>query len=210
MKAVIFDIDGTLLDTTEYIYQAFENSLKTHGYPLISRADMSHTIGESLEDCYRAFCGAQDVARLIDTHHVFQLEHPYLPFAYNTVKETLHSLKKQGIQIGALTSRSAETVQDTLEDAGIGGYIAHVLTLDDVVHHKPDPEGIYKHLNYFGIAPEQAMMVGDSPVDVLAGKNAGVKTVGVTYGFHGNRILESDPDYVIDDIGEIVRLVAKS
>ena len=207
MNTIIFDIDGTLLDTTEYIYQAFEQSLEKHGFPALDRGQMSHRIGESLADCYKAFSGASDVEYLMDAHHAFQLGHSHLPIAYEGALDTLEALKKRGFHIGALTSRSAATVQDTLADAGLDEYIEYVLTLDDVIHHKPDPEGIYKHLNYFGISPEEALMVGDSPVDVLAGKNAGVKTVGVTYGFHGDRIVESDPDHVIDDIAEVLDLV---
>ena len=207
MNTIIFDIDGTLLDTTEYIYQSFEHSLKTHGYPKIHRDVMSHNIGQSLEECYLVFSGETDVAHLMKTHHTFQLEHSHLPVAYDGALRTLESLKDKGFHIGALTSRSAITVQDTLVDAGLDEYIEYVLTLDDVENHKPDPEGIYKHLNYFGVSPEEAMMVGDSPVDVQAGKNAGVKTVGVTYGFHGERIIESDPDHVIDEIYQIVDLI---
>src|SRR3989344_125798 len=126
MNTIIFDIDGTLLDTTEYIYQAFEQSLEKHGFPALDREEMSHRIGESLADCYKAFSGASDVEYLMDAHHAFQLGHSHLPIAYEGALDTLEALKKRGFHIGALTSRSAATVHDTLADAGLDEYIEYV------------------------------------------------------------------------------------
>jgi pyrophosphatase PpaX len=83
----------------------------------------------------------------------------------------------------------------------------YVVAFEDVVNVKPHPEPVYKALKFLGVGPENTVMAGDSDADILAGKNAGTSTVGVTYGFHGMRIVESGPDFLIDSINEIVPIV---
>ncbi len=207
-KAVFFDVDGTLLDTTEYIYQAFEYSLALYNNTRLPRSQMSHTMGKSLKVCYQVFTEMNDVLHLMKSHHQFQISNPHLAKPYPHTLQTLKTLHEKGYKIGAITTRASNTVGTTLEAAGILPYIDHYVTADDVQAVKPDPEGINKMLNHFSVLPKQTIMVGDTEVDVQAGKNAGTKTVGALYGFHGERIRESKPDHVIADISEIINLVS--
>lgn len=206
-QAILFDVDGTLLDTTEYIYGAFEYSLQKNSFPVLPRSEMGLMMGKSLKDCYIAFTKTQDVKDLMQDHHQFQLVHPELSHVYKGAIETLLGLLKAGYRLSTITSRSGNIVLDTLKRARIDLYFEHIITLDDVQKEKPDPEGILKALQKMDIAPQKAIMVGDSPVDIEAGKNAGTKTVGAAYGFHGAKIAESNPDYVIKDIGEVINLL---
>jgi pyrophosphatase PpaX len=77
------------------------------------------------------------------------------------------------------------------------------VTGTDVTNHKPDPEGIFLALNNLGIRSKNVIMIGDTAPDIEAGKNAGVKTIGVTYGFYGRKVTECNPDYVINNFSEI-------
>lgn len=205
--AVLFDVDGTLLDTNDYIYGAFEHTFKRHGHTVLSRDEMHHLAGRPLEECYRVFTNRTEVTELMGTHHQFQLDNPALAKAYPHTLETLSALKKKDIKLGAITTRAANTVHDTLASSGIDAYIDYVVTIDDVHISKPDPEGIFLTLNAFGLGSDDAIMVGDTPADIHAGKNAGVRTVGAAYGLYGEHIVEEEPDFVIDDIKEIVEIV---
>jgi len=207
ISAVLFDVDGTLIDTTEYIYQAFEHSLDLHNYDLLPRSEMKKMIGQTLEDCYHEFAQIVDVEQLMDTHHEYQIENPHLAIVYPNSLGTLEKLREKGILIAVVTSRARETAIETLEHLDLLPHIDYVVGLEDVKNAKPDPEGINKALNFLGVHPADSMMVGDSDVDVAAGKNAGTMTVGVMYGFHGDDIISSEPDHVIDDIIEVVDLL---
>lgn len=205
-KAILFDVDGTILDTHEYIYQAFEHSLGMHHKPL-TREEIQIIMGKPLEECYRILTELEDISELAESHKLFQANNAFLakPFP-NTIK-TLEKIKKNGMLIGAVTTRAKESATESLDVNEVMPYINHFVAFEDVVNPKPDPEGIHQVLNYFGIDPSDAIMVGDSDVDVFAGKNAGVSTVGVTYGFHGENIVEADPDFVIDDIQEVLAVI---
>lgn len=98
-------------------------------------------------------------------------------------------------------------MEQTLRLADIFDLLDVIINADDVKNHKPHPEPIKKALRKLGALSESAVMVGDTDVDVLAGKNAGVVTIGVTYGFHGEKIRKSNPDFLIDDISEILKIV---
>lgn len=202
--AILFDVDGTLLDTTEYIYGAFEYSLKKHTLPVLPRSEMKKMMGKSLEDCYKVFAKQNDVRALMTDHHVFQVGHPELSHVYDGTIKTLTKLRATGYRLAAITSRAGKIVFETLKNAKIDHFFEVIITFDDVKKEKPDPEGILKALARMGISPHEAIMVGDSPVDIEAGKSAGTLTIGATYGFHGAKIAKSQPDYVIGGIGEIL------
>lgn len=207
IQAVLFDVDGTLIDTSEYIYQAYEHSLGRHKHDLLSREEMSHLMGKSLEDTYKEITGLDAVNPFMDAHREYQFENAGLAVAFPHSLQTLESLRKKGISIGAVTTRARDTAIETLEEAELYPLIDFFVGFEDVVAPKPDPEGIKKALDFFNVHPADAIMIGDSPVDVAAGKNAETHTIGVTYGFHGDRIIDTEPDYVVDDISEIIEII---
>ncbi len=207
IQAVLFDVDGTLIDTSEYIYQAYEHSLGRHNHNLLSREELSHLMGKSLEDTYREITGLDAVNPFMEAHRKYQFENAGLAVAFPHSLSTLEALRQKGISIAAVTTRARDTAIETLEEAELFPLIDFFVGFEDVTTPKPDPEGIKKALDFFNVHPSNAIMIGDSPVDVAAGKNAETHTVGVTYGFHGDRIVDTEPDYVIDDIGELIEIV---
>lgn len=206
LKAVLFDVDGTLLDTHEYIYQAFEHSLNKH-HKLLTRKEIKKIMGKPLEECYKILTELDDVTELADSHREFQTVNYHLSKPFPHTVKTLEKLQSKGILLAAITTRARESAKKTLETASILKYFNYFVGFEDVSRPKPDAEPLLKALNFLNVDPKDAIMVGDSEVDVYAGKNAGTKTVGVTYGFHGEHIAKTHPDYVIDDIGELLKIV---
>jgi pyrophosphatase PpaX len=205
----LFDIDGTLLNTTQYVYGAYKSTLLTHMGVEMSWEQVSPVLGKPLVECYQLLSGLESVDHLMDDHVKFQAKDSSLGLvtAYPNAIDVLSQLRDAGIRIAAITSRGGEGMSKTLKIGGIAPYLELVITDADVTLHKPDPEGILKALTLFNVSPDRAIMIGDTAVDVLAGRNAGVKTVGVTYGFHARKIEEAKPDYVIDNILEVLPIL---
>ncbi|MDI6815749.1 MAG: HAD-IA family hydrolase [Actinomycetota bacterium] len=206
-KAILFDVDGTLLDTSEFIFQAFEYALERAGFPEKSREEMARLVGKPLDLCYKVLTGVEDVLDLSAMHRAFQIEHIDLAQAYPGARETLETLKESGLRIGVVTTRARASTLATLSLTGLATYLDHVVAFEDVENSKPHPEPILKTLDVLDSHPDAAVMVGDTDVDIAAGKSAGTLTIGVTYGFHGLEILKSCPDHIIDDIAAILPLV---
>jgi pyrophosphatase PpaX len=116
----------------------------------------------------------------------------------------LHALRVAGLRLAAITTRSRHTSLATLARAGLAGYLDVVLSCEDVTQIKPHPEPLLQALGRVGVAPAAALMVGDPDADILAGRAAGVRTVGVSYGFHGAAIAAHAPDIVIDALVELL------
>lgn len=208
IKAVLFDIDGTLLDTKEFIYQAYQHTLDKHGIKNISREYLESLGGKTLEEYYNILAPEIETELLRESHGKFQSDNLHLAVPFPKVQKVLETLKKQNLKIAGITSRGKRLLTKTLEIAGIEKYFDLIITVEDVKRAKPDPEGIFKVLRNFEISKDEAIMVGDSAVDMEAGINAGVKTVGVTYGFLGESIKNLQPDYLIDDLSELIRITS--
>ena len=209
IKAVIFDIDGTLLDTTEFIYKAFEHTLKQFGLSSISRNEIKPLMGQTLNDCYISLAPQIDTSILVESHRKFQENNLSLVIPYRHTAAVLSLLKSKGLKLIAITTRSKRTSLSTLKLTEILDYFDLVLSEEDTLKPKPDPEGIEKVLKIFQIKKVDAIFVGDTESDMLAGKNAGVKTIGATYGFHGKSIEDHNPDFLVDDIKEILPIVTR-
>lgn len=207
IEAVLFDIDGTLLNTAEFVYQACEFTFRAHRLPMRSRDEMALVMGKPLEECYRHLSPDGDAYQLCETHRSFQAENLHLSAPFCNTLETLRRLKEAGIKIAAITTRSKRTSIKTLEAGGIANYFEVVISGEDIQHPKPHSEPLLKALQQLKIMPEKAVMVGDTDADILAGKSAGTKTIGVSYGFLGPRIADSNPDFLVSDIADVVPII---
>lgn len=209
IRAVVFDVDGTLLDTREFIAQAFEYSLAMHGHCVPERESlMSSVSGIHLKDCYLLFAPNGDVHALMDTHRAFQLDRFDLILAYHGLHELLDMLREQNIKLGVCSSR-AQTLKPSLEHVQALRYFDAVLDANDVVQHKPHPEGVLRVLALLGVPAGNSVMIGDTTVDIGAGKSAQcAMTIGVTHGFGTRSDLEAaGATHVVDSLSEILPLI---
>lgn len=209
IEAVLFDIDGTLLDTTELIFRCYEHTISAHKLSHKTRKDMSVIFGKPLKECYQLLFPNEDIARLSETHMSFQEKNLHLskPFVY--VKKTLRSLKENGFKIAAITTRSKRTSIKSLEVNRIASYFDLVISREDVINPKPHPEPIIMALEYFNVSPKHAIMIGDTQVDIKAGRNARIYTIGVTHGPTKDALIKDKPNVVINNISEIISLIRR-
>lgn len=207
IKAVFFDVDGTILDTTEFIFQSFHHTLLSHAQKEYSREELIAFIGPPLEDTYGKAAPHVDTALLVETHRSFQEKNLHLSKPFEKTLETLTTLHKKGIKLAAITNRTKRTSHDTMKLAAIHHFFELIISAEDVKEGKPHPEGIQTALAFFNLKPEEAIMVGDTHADVEAARAAGVQVVGTTQGMKGDDILKFNPDYVIHDISELLKII---
>ncbi len=203
----LFDVDGTLLDSTEFVVGAFQHALQAHGVPLLSRAEIAALLGPALPDCYRLVAPHLDPQILCLTHRAWQRERMHLVQPFPHTIETLRTLKLTGLRMAAVTARSKISSLGTIENGGLAEFLEFTISAEDVARTKPDPEALHAALKRLGLPAGAAVMIGDTHADIQAGKAAGTATIGVTYGFHGTRLAESQPDHLIGDIRELPALL---
>lgn len=208
MKAVLFDVDGTLLDTTEFILQAYEYTLKESQVHVPEiREKMKVLFGQTLMKCYETLVPGGDPAVLCDIHDTWQSSNLHLVKAFPTVVETVDLLRERGIRVGAVTNRMTTSSRTILAYSNLTEKMETIIGFEDVVHPKPHPEGVLKAISLLGVAPEETVMVGDSEFDILAGKAARAVTVGIRTGLHPEAMEQAEPDYVIDRMEELLAIV---
>lgn len=208
IHTILFDVDGTLLDTREFILQAFEHTLGASGLAVPGREELAAHVGlTTLHDFYAARTGG-DAWALVEAHRVFQQANVALAVAFPGARETLAGLRSAGVRLAAVTSRSRRTTVPTLFHAGLAGYLDAVVSAEDASALKPDPAPFVRALELLGGAPGPGVAaVGDSTADVEAGRAIGLVTVAATYGFHGHRVLDAAPDHRLDHIADLAAVL---
>ena len=211
-EALVTDVDRTILDTRAFIFEAFRHTLQNYKLPSITQEDLDPLMGKPLEECYAFIAPHSNPFELAETHRSFQDAHLGLSTPFPHTKQTIWQLHTEGLKIAAVTTRSQRSSAKTLELAGLMPFIETVVSKEDVDPHelKPHPKPILLALERLKVAPERAISMGDTNEDIVSGKSAGTKTIGVTYGAAGQYIKESNPDYVVDDIKEIVSILLPS
>lgn len=207
-RTVLFDVDGTLLDTREFVLAAFEHTLSTNGLPVPSRIELAKLVGPPLESLYARLAAPGEADRLTAAHRAFQKEHLDLSVAYEGAADVLRELHGRGLRLAAVTSRSGTTSRRTLELAGLLTRLEAVISAEDAPALKPDPAHLRAALTALGAGEEDVAMVGDTPVDIEAGKALGAFTVAALYGFHGEEVLRAAPDASMTSITELPGLLA--
>ena len=206
-QAVLFDVDGTLLDSTQFVLGAMERALALHGLPVPGRARLAAIIGPPLTECYRELAPAADAASLCAAHRAWQREQLYLIHPFPNTLATLETLRLAQVRLAAVTARSKVSSLSSLEQAGLAGLLEFTISAEDAPRTKPHPDPVLLALERLGVGACDAVMVGDTASDIQAGQAAGVKTIGARYGFASASLATVQPDWVIDDISQVVTIV---
>lgn len=215
IELIIFDLDGTLVDSCEDITQALNHCLKIRGISPFSSEEVKEMIGEGVRRLIEKVLerkGLSDdkFSELLDCFKGYYSEHiADLTRPYPEVVETLRSL--EGIKKVVISNKLTELTKKTLESLGLSGYFQLVAGNDFFPEQKPSPLPVLRTMEIFNVSREKTLIVGDSDIDIKAGQASGVKTVAVTYGYRGREHLK-DADFIIDkfsDLLEVVRNLSK-
>ena len=207
-KIIILDFDGTIADTRPVIINTFHRTFDALHLPQHSDEEIAATIGLPLVEAFPLLepMNEEKAAECTATYRrIFddvnrEIGVPMFPH----VADTIRSLHHRGSIITIATSRSNKSATDFIKSFKLDDIITFIIAAEDVHHAKPDAEPVTKTLSHFHLAPEDAVVVGDTHFDILMGRNAGCHTIGVTYG-NGTResLLKAGADAVVDDFAEI-------
>ena len=208
IRTILFDLDGTLIDTNELIIQSFLHTLEKYYPGKYKREDVLPFIGPPLYETFNALDPSR-VQEMIDTYRAFNhAQHDALIREFETVYETIETLHQNGFRLGVVTTKIHQTAVMGLKKTRLEPFFDCVIGLDDVEHAKPDPEPIYKALDLLQSTPDEALMVGDNYHDILAGKRAGTKTAGVAWTIKGREYLEQyEPDFMLEKMSDLLTIV---
>ena len=212
-KVIIFDFDGTLCDTRSNIIIAFRATMEHLGLEMRDEETCGATIGLTLRDGFKSMYPEFDDAKIdycVETYRQIFAERrkELMPDLFPGVKETLEALRKRGYRMTIATSRLTDSLMLFMRHHGIDHYFEYAVGSDSVTHHKPHPEPALKTLAALNIAPSEAIMVGDMPVDIAMAHNAGIRAIGVDYGNATREELEAaEADWIVDSITKILSII---
>ncbi len=214
---ILIDLDGTLIDTVPDLAHAVDVMMERIGMPPRGEASVREWIGNGAERLVRralinAVDGEPDEALFNKAYPVFLEVYEANVCAhsrpYPGVREGLDALSRAGYPLGCVTNKPARFTEPLLDALDLTRYFGIVVSGDRLPKQKPDPMPLLHAAGFFGVAPGDALMVGDSVNDVKAARAAGFTIVCVPYGYnHGHDIRDARPDAVIDSLADLPGLI---
>lgn len=210
IKAVLFDYDGTLMDTEPVIIASYTELFRRYRRPEDFTPELQvEVLGPSLDVEMKKFFPELDTEQLKAEYRDYQNEHLWeLIKPFPGCIELLEALQAKDIRCGLVSTRRTDSMEMHLEIFGMTQYFQTIIGTDKVANNKPDPEGIFKGMDELGVSREECMYVGDSASDIMAGHLAGVLTAGIITNEHKRPAVETaGPDYMLDELISLVSLI---
>lgn len=212
IKGVLFDLDGTLINTTPLILQSFRHTFKEFNLPVPADAELVAGFGLPLRTAAKAYMPDEIIEPFCSAYSNYHREHhDELIQPFDGINEVLALLAERGIKMGVVTSKKRPMALRGLACYGLDKFISTVVTCQDCEEHKPLPGPSLMALEQLGLQGCECIGVGDSPFDLQSARGAGCKTAAVRYtSFEWNYILkEGKPDYVLNKMDDLVKLIDK-
>jgi phosphoglycolate phosphatase len=213
-RLVMFDLDGTLVDSVPDLAAAIDKTLLVLGQPAAGIKQVRDWVGNGAKVLVRrALAGSLEHDRVEDKQAEQALElfmqhyaeNHALTQIYPGVRQTLNWLREQQIELAIVTNKPERFVAPLLEEKGLGGYFRWIIGGDTLPQQKPDPAALLHVMRLAGVESAHALFIGDSRNDVLAAKAAGVQCVALNYGYnHGRPIAEENPAYVLASLVDLL------
>ena len=216
IKLLIFDLDGTLIDSRLDLIHSVNAMLKHLGRPELSGDLIASYVGDGAPALVRRALGDPNDENLLQEgldhflayYRIHKLDHTHV---YDGIKEMLTAVRdRNGIrrQMAVLTNKPVNPSRAIVEALGLAQFFTHVYGGNSFATKKPDPEGAQTILNETKSTPEATLIVGDSSIDIITGRNAGLWTCGVTYGFAPHTLRDASPDVTLDKPHELAELLS--
>ncbi|MGB8330168.1 MAG: HAD-IA family hydrolase [Polyangiales bacterium] len=209
MRTYLFDLDGTLLDSIDLILASFHHTSRVHLNRELSEEHWLAGVGTPLRD-QLALVARSEAERdaMVSTYVEYNLEHhDTMVKPYPGVVEVVQTLRQRGAALALVTSKMSRGAQRGLQLLGLEREFPVRICADDVVRGKPHPEPVYKALAALDASPEGAVLIGDSPHDIEAGRAAGIATAAVSWGPLSRQTLEAAaPDFWIEQPAQLLDL----
>ena len=205
-ELIVFDWDGTLMDSAAMIVDSVQAAARDLGLEPPSEDRARHIIGLGLVDALRHALPdlpADHYPELVERyrHHYLSRDHELVLFA--GAAALVEQLADLGYRLGVATGKSRRGLERALEHSGLGDYF-HATRCADECHSKPHPQMIEELMEEFAVLPGQTLMIGDTTHDLLMAQNAGVDAVGVSYGAHPRDALEAvSPRYCAQSVADL-------
>ncbi|MBL8023122.1 MAG: phosphoglycolate phosphatase [Elusimicrobia bacterium] len=206
VKGILFDLDGTLIDSRRDIANCVNFTLAELGHAPLSVERVERMVGDGVRQLLSRAIGPMDEPtqkRALEIFLPYYRDHcTDTTRLYPGVIETLRFFAGMGLAL--VTNKPMVHTEKTLATLGLNTYFPVVLGGDSLARRKPDPEPLWEALRRLDVFPGDAVMVGDSPMDIQAARSAGVRVVAVSYGFRTEEELQSlSPDFLISDFTQL-------
>jgi phosphoglycolate phosphatase len=215
-SAIVFDLDGTLIDSVPDVRAAVNRVLGELGRPSLSLEDIKGMIGEGAQVMlkqvmektggYTVGMEEEYLGRFLETYKAHPADHTVV---YPGVFEVLEQLEEDGVSLGLCTNKPSITTLPAVEALGLKKYFKAIVCADMVEHRKPDGRHVLNILERMGADPKSAVMVGDSETDIAAAVDAGLPAVAVSYGYCHVPLDELPCDVLIDSMADLPRALAE-
>lgn len=209
IKHIIFDFDGTLMDTAPLIIATMTATFREMGLPICTPEQCRATIGLRLEDVphvlFPDIPGISSTEFAATYRRIFVHENlPGVAKPFPGVIDTLHFLHSQGYSMAVASSREHKSLQEYIDSLALQNVFGMLVGGDDVVEAKPAPGPVFAICSEMGWQTSDTLVVGDATYDILMGRNSGCMTCAVTYGNQSRRqLLSASPDYIIDNFPDL-------
>lgn len=212
IKAVLFDFDGTLADTLPLSFTAFRTVFKQYEDRDVTNEELVAMFGPTEEEIIEVnFANKADVPQAVEDYFsIYEAGHDGESVRNSEINSLLQLLKNRGIRMAVITGKGQWAYRISSKALSITDFCELAVTGDDVEQPKPHPEGIFKALDILGIDRADAVFVGDSNADILAGKAAGLRTYAVRWlSAFQSQTYDVEPDGVFSSVAELVELLEK-
>lgn len=208
IKAVIFDLDGTLIDTNDLIIDTFYYVINELLGRSPTEEELNHVYGKTLDE-QMEFFSMERSQELVDAYKSYYRTHmDARTHLFEGVKDLLDDLARMNIKVATVTNKGSRGVLHAFDKFDLGKYFDATISADDVSNGKPDPEGIFAVLDRLGVEAGEALFVGDSLNDISAAKKAGVVSVLVGWTlFHEDHYTEFGADFIINKPMDLLKLL---
>jgi len=210
-NSILFDLDGTLIDSAPQVRAAVNMVLKDHGHRMLAGDEIVPLLGrgarQTIEGAFMVTGGKKPsdfIDRRVDDYLRYYLDDPKShTVIYPGVIDVLNQMRGLGIAMGVCTNKPSLTTHTVLEALGLTEFFAAVMAADDVKERKPAAGHIFETLASMGVNTERAVYVGDSEIDMAAARNAGIPAIAVTYGYCDTEPENLDADILIDTFDQL-------